>query len=149
MKLIRYAPMQDLLTLEDRFNRIFGGLLPRWNGEAPAGTREWEPLVDIHENEKEFVLKAELPEVAEKDVHVNVEGNLLTITGERKRDEEVKEGQYHRTERFYGAFARTFVLPETVDNDQIRATYKDGVMRLVMPKKEAAKPRQIRIESGK
>ena len=117
MKLTRYAPLKDLWSLEDQFNRMFENFLPaRMREDRPAG--EWEPAVDVYETDKAYVLKAELPEIEEKDIHVNVEGNILTLTGERKYEDEVKKDHYHRTERFYGRFCRSFALPESVDREK-------------------------------
>lgn len=158
MKLVKYSPWKELTpfaefgpwrefrALEERLERALGDLLPRGREEGLVGG--WEPAVDVYETEKEFVLKAELPEVEEKDVHVNVEGNLLTISGERKQEREIRQEHYHRTERLYGSFARSFTLPEAVDRDNIKATFKEGVMKLTMPKRESAKPKEIKIESG-
>jgi len=148
MKLMRYAPLKDLWNLEDQFGRMFENFLPaRLREEGPAG--EWEPVVDVYETDKAYVLKAELPEVEEKDVHVNVEGNILTLTGERRYEDEVKKEHYHRTERFYGKFCRSFALPDTVDREKIKATFRKGIMRLEMPKREEVKPKEIKIEVEK
>lgn len=145
MKLTRYAPMKDLWNLEDHFNRMFENFLPaRLGGERHLGA--WEPAIDVYETDKAYVLKAELPEIDEKDVHVNVEGNVLTLSGERKHEEEVKREDYHRTERFYGTFSRAFALPESVDREHIKATFKKGIMKLEMPKKEEVKPKEIKIK---
>jgi HSP20 family protein len=137
-----------MLDLEERVNRVFRDLAPRRIQEENL-IGSWEPAIDVYETDKDFVLKAELPEVEEKDVHVSMEGNILTIRGERRREEEIKEENYHRTERFYGSFCRSFALPDTVDRDKIKATFKGGVMKLSLPKKEAVKPKEIRIEVEK
>lgn len=145
MRLVKYNPWRDMLDLEERVNRMFGDLAPsRTRREDLIGA--WEPAVDVYETEKDFVLKAELPEVEEKDVHVSMEGNILTISGERRKEEEIKEENYHRTERFHGSFCRSFVLPDTVNRENIKATYKQGVMKLTLPKKEAVKPKEIKVE---
>ncbi len=146
MRLVRYDPWRDMERFEDRMNRVFGNLNP-WAGREERLSAGWEPAVDIYETEKEFVLKAELPDVEPKDVKVNVEGNVLTITGERREESDVKEGDYHRKERFYGTFSRSFVLPDTIDREGIKAAFKAGVMKLSLPKKAAAKPREITIEA--
>jgi HSP20 family protein len=148
VKLVKYGPWRDMLDLEERVNRMFGDLAPRRiREESLIGS--WEPAIDVYETDKDFVLKAELPEVEEKDVHLSMEGNILTIRGERRREEEVKEENYHRTERFYGSFCRSFALPDTVDRDKIKATFKGGVMKLNLPKKEVVKPKEIKIEVEK
>lgn len=145
MRLVKYNPWRDMLDLEERVNRMFGDLVPqRTRREDLIGG--WEPAVDVYETEKDFVLKAEIPEVEEKDVHVSMEGNILTISGERRKEEEIKEENYHRTERYYGSFCRSFALPDTVDREKIKATYKGGVMKLTLPKKEAVKPKEIKVE---
>lgn len=148
MKLVKYNPWRDMLDLEERVNRVFRDLAPRRIQEENL-IGNWEPAIDVYETDTDFVLKAELPEVEEKDVHVSMEGNILTIRGERRREEEVKEENYHRTERFYGSFCRSFALPDTVDRDKIKATFKGGVMKLSLPKKEAVKPKEIKIEVEK
>lgn len=148
MRLVKYSPMRDLWNLEERMNRMFRDLVPRGTPEEDL-VESWEPAVDVFETDKSFVLKAELPEVEEKDVHVNVEGNILTVSGERKKEEEVKEDHYHRIERFYGNFSRSFVLPATVDREKIKATFKGGVMKLDLPKKKEVKPKEIKIEVEK
>ena len=148
MRLVKYNPWRDMVDLEERVNRMFGDLAPSRPGRESL-TGGWEPAVDVYETEKGFVLKAELPEVEEKDVHVGMEGNILTISGERRKEEEVKEEHYHRTERFHGSFTRSFALPDTIDRDGIKATFKNGVMKLTLPKKEAVKPKEIRIEVEK
>lgn len=159
MKLVNYSPWKELTpwtgfeplrefrALEERLERMFGDLLPRVREEGLA--RGWEPAVDVYETDKEFVLKAELPEIEEKDVHVSIDGNMLTLSGERREEKEIQKDRFHRTERFYGSFARSFTLPETVDRENIKATFKGGVMRLTLPKREGAKPKEIKIETGK
>lgn len=145
MRLVKYSPLRDLWDLEERVNRMFHDFVPRRVQEEDL-IGNWEPAVDVYETDKGFVLKAELPEVTEKDVHVNMEGNILTISGERKKEEDVKKEDYHRTERFYGSFCRSFVLPETIDRDKIKASFKGGVMKLELPKKEEVKPKEIEIK---
>ncbi|MFC1657742.1 Hsp20/alpha crystallin family protein [Candidatus Moduliflexota bacterium] len=149
MRLVKYAPLRDMWDLEERVNRMFRDIVPRRFHEETPLAGSWEPAVDVYETEKNFVLKAELPEVKEEDVHVNVEGNILTLTGERNREEEIKEDHYHRTERFYGSFTRTFAIPDTVNRDGIKATFKGGVMKLTLPKREEVKPKEIKIEVEK
>ena len=140
----RFDPFRDLAVLQDRVNRLFGDAY---------GTREegvlsnWVPPVDIFENEKkELVLKAELPDVRREDVSVTVENNTLTLSGERKFDTEVKKEHYHRIERSYGSFSRSFTLPVTVDTSKIGADFKNGVLTVRLPFREEAKPRAINID---
>ena len=112
--------------------------------ESPM-TATWSPLVDIFEDQESITLKVELPEVDAKDVEILVEGNTLTLKGERKLENEQKRDGYHRIERTYGAFTRTFTLPTTVDAEHIRAESKDGVLRIALPKKAETRPRQIKV----
>jgi len=152
MAIVRFEPFRDLVTVQDRLNRIFDDA---FRGSRGASEEEWAlggswaPSVDIYEQDGNLVLKAELPGIDPKDVDVRVENNVLTLSGERKLDTEVKRDGYHRVERSYGAFSRSFTLPSVVDTDKIKAEFKDGVLRLVLPKKEEAKPKQISISVGK
>ena len=141
-----YSPFREFRALEERMERVFGDLFPRWTGPTEVGP--WEPAIEVYENDKEFMLKAELPELAEKDVLVSLDGGVLTIGGERKEAKEIRKGKYYSTERFYGTFTRSFTLPPSVDAEGIKATFKDGVMKLTMPKNEMAKPKEIKIEAG-
>lgn len=153
MAIVR-LPFRDLGSLQERMNRLFD---ESFRGIAPGpGAEEdwalggsWAPAVDIYEQEGNIVLKAEVPGVDPKDVDILVENNVLTLRGERKFDEEVKKENYHRVERSYGTFTRSFTLPNVVDTDKIKAEHKDGVLRVTLPKKEEAKPRQIQISVGK
>lgn len=149
MAIVR-LPYRDLGGLQERMNRMFD---ESFRGIAPGpGAEEdwalggsWAPAVDIYEQEGNIVLKAEVPGVDPKDVGILVENNVLTLRGERKFDEDVKKESYHRVERSYGTFTRSFTLPNVVDVDKIKAEHKDGVLRVTLPKKEEAKPRQIQI----
>jgi HSP20 family protein len=149
MAIVRWEPFRDLVSLQERMNRLFDESfrgLGRFGAEddwSLGGT--WAPAVDIYEHEGNIVLKAELPGVDGKDVDVRVENNVLTLRGERKLDQEVKRENYHRIERSYGSFTRSFTLPTVVDTSNIKAEYKDGVLRVTLPKREEAKPRQIQI----
>jgi HSP20 family protein len=147
MAMIRFEPFRELVTLQDRMNRLFDDSFRSRQGEdedwALGGS--WAPVVDIYEKDGNIVLKAELPGVDPKDVDVRVENNLLTLRGERKFDTDVKRENYHRVERAYGAFSRSFTLPNVVDTQNIKAEYKDGVLRMTLPKREEAKPKQIQI----
>jgi len=144
MSITRWDPFQNLATLQDQVNRLF---------EAPfAGRRTessnltaWAPAVDIYETENELVVKADLPEINEKDLDVRVENNMLTIRGERKFEQKVKEDNYLRIERTYGSFSRSFSLPTTVNTEGIHAEYKNGVLTVELPKRAEAKPRQVKV----
>lgn len=144
MALTRQDPFRDLAVLQDRMSRLFGD---SYGAREEGVLSTWVPAVDIFENEKkELVLKAELPDLAREDVAVTVENNTLTIRGERKFDAEVKKEQYHRIERAYGNFSRSFSLPTTVETGKIAAEFKHGVLTIRLPFREEAKPRSITIE---
>ncbi|HEY3130494.1 MAG TPA: Hsp20/alpha crystallin family protein [Acidobacteriota bacterium] len=143
-----WDPFRDLATLQDRMNRLFEESLTRSRrtdeGTVAAG---WAPAVDIYETDNEVVLKAELPEVDKKNLDVRIENNTLTIRGERKFADEVNRENYHRIERAYGTFARSFTLPNVVDPENVEATFKDGILKLVLHKRVETRPRSIKIEA--
>lgn len=148
MAIVRlWDPMKELSALQGRVNRVledtFGTPLHR--AEQPgAGT--WAPAVDIFETASEIVLKAEVPGIARDQVHVEVDDGVLSLRGERKFEKEVKEENYHRVERVYGAFHRSFTLPDSVDPEKVRAELRDGVLEVRLGKREQAKPRQIQVK---
>jgi len=139
----RNDPFRDLFALQDQLFRTFGDAYRGREEETVSAT--WSPLVDVYEDADGITLKAELPEIDAKDVDIQVEGNSLTLKGERKLENDEKRDGYHRIERTYGAFSRTFTLPNTVDVEQITAESKDGVLRVFLPKKAETKPRQIKV----
>jgi len=144
---------RDLMTLQDRMNRLFEESLPsRRSRERDQDDAfyagNWAPPVDIWEDENSIYLKADLPDIDPKDIDIKIEGNRLLLQGQRKFENEVKEENFHRIERAYGTFARTFTLPHNVASDKIQATYKDGVLNLTLPKREDSKPRKIQITAG-
>ena len=150
MTVVRWYPSQEVTSFQESVNRLFDNFFRSPRGEDNGLTSTgWMPPVDIYETENEVVLKVELPEVDIKNVNINAENNILSIQGERTLSEETKEDNYRRIERTYGAFARSFTLPGTVDTTKIAAKYKDGILRLVLPKKEESKPRQVSIEIEK
>jgi len=152
MAIVRWEPFRDLVGLQERMNRMFDQSfrgLNRTGDEDWALVGSWAPAVDIYEHEGNIVLKAELPGVEANDVDVRIENNTLTLRGERKWDNEVKQESYHRVERAYGTFTRSFTLPSVVDQEKIKADFKDGVLRLMLPKREEAKPKQINIAVSK
>jgi HSP20 family protein len=130
------------------FDESFRGI-NRTSGEEDWVGGAWAPAVDIYEQNGNIVLKAELPGIDPKDVDVKVENNILTLRGERKLDNEVKRENYHRVERAYGTFTRSFTLPNVVDTEKIKAEYKDGLLRMTLPKKDEARPKQISINVAK
>ena len=139
----RLEPFRGLSTLQDQFNRIFNESFHSAGQESALTT--WAPPVDISETANELVVKADLPEVSEKDIDVRVENNLLTIRGERKFEKSVSEESFLRVERSYGSFSRSFSLPNTLNADAIRAEYKNGVLTITLPKREETKPRQVKV----
>ena len=151
MAIVRWEPFRDLVSLQDRMNRLFDESVRTartGNGDDWALGGSWAPAVDIYEQDGNIVMKAELPGVDPRAVDIRLENNTLTLRGERKLDKEVKEESYHRVERAYGAFSRSFTLPTVVDQGSIKAEYRDGVLKLTLPKREEAKPRQIQINVG-
>jgi len=149
MAIVRWEPFRDLVSAQRDFDRLFREAFSPVAGETELSTRSWAPPVDIYETEDAIVLKAELPGVDAKDVEVRVEDNTLYLKGERKFEKEVKEQNYHRVERSYGSFARSFSLPNSISADQVKAEFKDGLLTLTMPKREEAKPKTIKIDVSK
>lgn len=137
MSLTHFDPLANLRLFEDAFTRFLS---------EPTSNRPWSPAVDIYETENELVLKADLPEVSQKDIDVRVENQTLTIAGERKFEKEAGNKGFHRIERAYGNFVRSFAVPNTFDTDKISAEFHNGVLSVSLPKKETAKPRQVKIE---
>jgi HSP20 family protein len=142
MSMIRYNPFFTEFPF-----RSFEDTVSRLLQETPAAVKPWTPAVDIRETENELVVKADLPDVNEKEIDLRIEEGTLVLKGERKFEEQKKDekGGYHRIERSYGAFARYFSLPETVDPEKVKAEYKNGVLTVTLGKKEAAKPKQIKV----
>jgi HSP20 family protein len=149
MAIIRWEPFRELVTSQDAFNRLFNETVSRFFDTSELATRTWTPAVDIYETDHDVVLKAELPGIDPKDVEVRVEDGSLYLKGERKFEKEVKEQNYHRVERSYGSFVRSFPLPASVDADKAQAEYKHGVLTLTLPKREEAKPKTIKINVSK
>jgi HSP20 family protein len=141
----RWEPFRGLPTLNERFNRLFSDTLLGGQAEDSALTT-WAPAVDIYETPNELVVKADLPDLNEKDIDVRMENNLLTIRGERKFEKNISEDNYLRVERSYGAFSRSFSLPNTLKAEAIQAEYKNGVLTVKLPKREEAKPRQVKVQ---
>lgn len=139
---------RDLVALQDKMNQYFEQALPQVRGKLDnnlfAGA--WAPAVDIYETDQAIELKADLPEVDPKDVDVRVEDNTLFLKGERKFEKEVKEENFHRIERSYGSFSRSFALPHGIATDKISADYKNGVLKVTLPKREDSKPKQIQVK---
>jgi HSP20 family protein len=146
MPIVRWEPFRGLLTTQDRFNRLVNQTLSQaFGGDEDGKLGTWSPAVDIFETDQNVVLKAELPGVDPKDVEVGVENNTLFLKGQRKFENEVKEENYHRIERAYGSFTRTFALPGSISAENVAADYKNGILTLTMRKREEAKPKTIKI----
>jgi HSP20 family protein len=141
---IRYEPFRGLAELHDQVNRLFNQSVGRGQNEESAITN-WVPAVDIYETPNELVVKADLPDVQEKDIDIRVENNLLTVRGERKFEKNVAEDNYLRVERTYGSFSRSFSLPSAVNAETIHAEYNNGVLTVNLPKREESKPRQVKV----
>jgi HSP20 family protein len=144
--LSRWEPFRGVNTLQDQINRLFNDAFERTGEESDLTS--WAPAVDIYENEHELVVKADLPDVDPKDLDIRVENNILTIRGERKFQKKVDESNYLRVERTYGAFSRSFALANTVNPEAIKADHHNGVLTLTVPKREEAKPKQIKVNVG-
>jgi HSP20 family protein len=149
MAIVRFEPFSNLMTAQREFDRFFKEAFNPHYGEGELSTRTWAPPVDIYETENDIVLKAELPGVDPKDVEVKVEDNTLYMKGERRFEKEVKNESYHRVERSYGSFARSFSLPNSISTDKVKAEFKDGLLTLTLPKREEAKPRTVKIDVSK
>jgi len=139
-------PLRGATTLQEQINRVFGDMAGRTSEES--NLTPWAPPVDIYETEHELVVKADLPEVNPQDLDIRVENNILTIRGERKFENKVNEENYLRVERAYGSFSRSFSLANSVKSDAIKADYQNGVLTLSIPKREEAKPKQIKVNVG-
>jgi HSP20 family protein len=147
MNVIRWDPYRDLSSFADRFNRALGTVAGRERDEElNLGT--WIPPVDISEDKDRITLTAELPGFTEDQVEVQMEGGVLTIRGERKFEDEKEGRNFHRLERSYGTFVRSFTLPNNVDRENIHASFKNGLLEIDLPKREEARPRQIKVISG-
>ena len=147
MGIVKYTPFRDLQTMQDQMNRL---LDMAWNRNIGEEIREgvWQPAVDIYEDEDSVVIQAEVPDIDQKDIEVKIEDNTLTLRGERKHNREVKKENYHRVERYYGQFQRSFALPHTIDQEKVRANCDKGVLTITLPKREETKPKQINVAIG-
>ncbi|HEV3039358.1 MAG TPA: Hsp20/alpha crystallin family protein [Candidatus Angelobacter sp.] len=147
----RWEPFSEFVTLQDRLNQLFNQGLAGYGDrfEQQHAFSNFVPLVDVYEDEHHIVLQAELPGVDEEDVALSVENNVLTISGERKLETEKKKENFHRLERHYGRFTRSFTLPPTADTQNINAEFENGLLKVTIAKREEAKPKQIKIGSGK
>ncbi len=146
MAVVKWDPLRDLISIQDRMNRLFDQTLSRSRAEEGIAASTWIPAVDIYETPEMIVLKAELPGVTREDIDIQIRENALTLRGERRFAKDVQEENYLRIERVYGTFQRSFTLPTTIRQEGIKAVFKDGVLELMLPKAEEAKPKKIAIE---
>lgn len=146
--LSRWHPLKEAEDLEKRLSQLLGRNVATGSGEKneAISVANWSPVVDISEDDKEYAIKAELPDVKKEDIKLNVHDDVLTITGERKYEKEEKGKKYHRVERAYGSFMRSFTLPEDADGTKVTAEYKDGLLNVRLPKSEKAKPKTIEVK---
>ena len=144
MQLTKWDSFREMEDMFDRYTRALSW--PRRGSQEVVATGDWAPRVDIAETDKEFSIKAEIPDVKKEDVKVSVENGVLTIKGERKQEKEEKNKKFHRVERFYGSFTRSFTLPDNVDENKIEASFKDGMLNLTIPKTTETKPKAIDVK---
>jgi HSP20 family protein len=145
MTLVRWRPLRDIVSIQDEMNRLFNSMMSP--SERRSEVEEWIPAVDISETDDSFVVTADVPGMKAEDMKITVANNTLTLKGEKKNVREDKSENYHRIERSYGVFERTFALPSGVESENIRAKYKDGVLELRLPKSKEAKPQEIKVEA--
>jgi HSP20 family protein len=145
MTIMRYDPFRDLRTLQEEVNRLFSTNMSRAFDDEGIGRGAWAPSVDIYENKDHIVLEAELPGMKQEDFDLSIENNVLTLRGERKFEKTDESDSYHRVERSYGAFTRSFTLPQTVSAEGANAEYNNGVLRVTLPKREETKARRIQV----
>jgi HSP20 family protein len=149
MAITRWDPFRDVLALQNRMNSLFQDY-SRGQGEGDAlSTAAFVPPVDVYEDEHNIVLKLEVPGMKENELDIQLENNLLTVKGERKFEKEEKEENFHRIERRYGSFYRSFTIPNTVNPESVKASYEAGVLRIELAKRAEAKPKQIKVEIGR
>ena len=144
----RWDPFREFSTLQDRMNRLFRDSYGPEGREETLNNTSFAPPVDVYEDEHSVNLKIEVPGVDEKDIDVRIENNVLTVHGERKFEKEEKQENFRRVERQYGSFTRTFTLPTTVDAEKVSASYDKGILKIALPKKAEAKPKQIKVNVG-
>jgi HSP20 family protein len=146
MSIIRYDPFRDLRSLQDEVNRLFSTNLSRSFGDEGIARGAWMPNVDIYENKDQIVLEAELPGMNREDFDLSIENNIIILRGERRFEKKDDGDNYHRVERAYGTFTRSFTLPQTVSAEGATAEYKNGVLRVTLPKREEVKARRIEVK---
>ena len=145
MAIIRWDPFREMVTLREKMNRLFEDAVTGQQEDRELASSTWSPAVDIYETEHDIVLTAELPGIEDKDIAVKLEDNTLTLKGERQFEKETKEENYHRIERSYGSFYRSFTIPHYVDQEKIKAEHEHGVLKITLPKKLESKSRAVRV----
>ena len=150
MTIVRWEPFREISSLQTEMNRLFNAAFegPGGGGAAATAARRWTPAMDLLETEDQFVLRADLPGLSEEDVNIELEDNVLTVSGERKAEHEEKREGFYRMERAYGAFSRSLTLPKGVDPEAVTAAFDRGVLEVRVPKPEQRKPRRISISTG-
>ena len=149
MAIVRWDPFRDLAEVQERVNRALGDFYGTRGSDDVMRRGAWIPPVDIYEGANhEMIIKAEMPDIKREDIDIRVEDNTLTISGEKKLDTDVKQEQFHRVERAYGQFSRSFSLPATIDTEKVSADYRNGVLTIKLPMREEAKPKQIQVKVG-
>ena len=145
MAIVKYNPFGELRSIQEQMNRL---LDLAWQRETGEELKEglWQPPVDIYEDSESVVIKAELPDIDQKDIEVKIEDNTLTLRGERKQEKDLKKENYHRIERYYGTFQRSFALPHTINQEKVKASCERGVLTITLPKRQETKPKQINVE---
>ena len=147
MALLKWDPFKDLITIQERMNRLFDETISKTHSPGEEIGGGWSPPVDIYETEDHIILKAELPGVNKNDIEVEIKNNMLVLKGERKFEKNVQEENYHRMERSYGSFQRVFTLPYIVRKDEAKAKYNNGVLEITLQKTKEPKPQQIKVEA--
>ena len=146
MQLVKWSPRKDMFSLQNQINRMFDDFFsPAHREDVELSMGSWNPVVDIYENDENIVVTAEIPGLDKKDIVVDVKDRVLTLKGERSFDNEVNEDNYYRRERAFGKFERAFTLPVDVDSEKIKADYKDGLLKIEIPKPEKQKPKKITV----
>jgi HSP20 family protein len=148
MAIVRWEPLRELASIQNEMNRLFGTVVDAPSPSNGGALRRWMPAMDLVETDDHFVLRADLPGLTEEDVNIEVEDNVLTVSGERKAEHETSKEGYHRVERAFGSFARSLTLPEGVDAESVSASFDRGVLEITIPKPEQRKPRKISIGVG-
>ncbi len=144
----RWDPFREFTTVQDRLNRLFRDSYGSEGRDEALATSAFAPAVDVYEDEHNVTLKVQVPGIDEKDIDIRIENNTLTLHGERKFEKEEKEENFRRVESSYGSFTRSFTLPQTVDAEKVTANYDKGVLKITLPKKAEAKPKQIKVNVG-